>query len=57
MQVDKLTMGRLVVQLLANRVEFLEAVTVTTVIRPRLIERQSIAAYRDFRSDEQGQPA
>jgi LacI family transcriptional regulator len=57
MQVDKLTMGRLAVQLLANRVEYPEAATVTTVIRPRLIERRSVAASPGSRPDSQGQRA
>lgn len=43
MNVDKVLMGRLAVQLLANRVETPEASTVTTIIRPRLIERHSVA--------------
>lgn len=44
MQVDKVMMGRLAVQLLANRVEFPGSATATTIIRPRLVERQSVAA-------------
>jgi LacI family transcriptional regulator len=43
MQVDKVTMGRLAVQLLATRIETPEAATITNMIRPRLIERQSVA--------------
>ena len=42
MQVDKITMGRIAVQVLTNRVEFPEAARMTTVICPRLIERQSV---------------
>lgn len=41
MHVDKISMGRLAVQALANRLEFPETSCVTTVLRPTLIERQS----------------
>jgi len=42
MQIDKVSMGRLAVQLLANRVAFPASGCVTTVMRPKLIERQSV---------------
>lgn len=45
MQVDKVTMGRLAVQVLTNRIETPDAATITNLIRPRLIERQSVARY------------
>jgi LacI family transcriptional regulator len=44
MQIDKVAMGRLAVQLLTNRVEFPASGYVTTVLRPKLIERQSVQA-------------
>lgn len=53
MQVDKLTMGRIAVQLLVNRVEFPEAATVTTAIRPLLIKRQSVATHALQRTGNQ----
>ena len=43
MRIDKLNMGRLGVQLLANRVDVPEANVVTTQILPCLIERNSVA--------------
>jgi LacI family transcriptional regulator len=46
MRVDKVSMGRLAVQLLAHRVEFPAAGCVTTVLRPTLIQRQSVRAPR-----------
>lgn len=46
MQVDKLSMGRMAVQLLASRVELPESGTVTTLLRPRLIERESVRTLR-----------
>jgi LacI family transcriptional regulator len=45
MRVDKAGMGRMAVKLLINRVEFPDAERVTSVIRPRLIERESVAAH------------
>lgn len=42
MHVDKVTMGRLAVQLLIHRIEFPDTDPVTTVLRPQLIERQSV---------------
>ncbi len=42
MHVDKVSMGRLAVQLLAHRAENPNANPVTTVLRPSLIERQSV---------------
>jgi LacI family transcriptional regulator len=44
MHVDKISMGRLAVQLLSNRVEFPNAACVTTVLRPTLVERSSVRA-------------
>jgi len=44
MRVDKVSMGRLAVQALCYRVEFPEACSVTTVLRPTLVERQSVLA-------------
>ena len=46
MQVDKVEMGRQAVQLLSHRAEFPEAACLTTLISPRLITRQSVAAPR-----------
>jgi LacI family transcriptional regulator len=43
MRVDKVGMGRIAVQLLVNRVEFPDTEPVTSVIHPRLIERESVA--------------
>lgn len=43
MHIDKLNMGRLGVQLLANRAEVPEASVVTTQILPCLVERNSVA--------------
>lgn len=42
MRVDKMGMGRLAAQLLFNRIEFPEAGSVCTVIRPSLIKRNSV---------------
>lgn len=42
MHVDKIGMGRMAVQLLRNRAQHPEAERVTAVVRPRLIERQSV---------------
>lgn len=47
MRVDKLSLGRLAVQLLANRAAFPTMSCVTTVLRPTLIERQSVRPARD----------
>lgn len=44
MHVDKITMGRLAVKLLLHRIEFPDTDPVTTVLRPQLIERQSVHA-------------
>lgn len=41
MHVDKASMGRLAVQLLVDRVEFPEAATITAMLRPTLVDRQS----------------
>lgn len=46
MRVDKISMGRLAVQALSYRVEFPEASGITTVLRPSLIERQSVQPRR-----------
>lgn len=43
MRVDKASMGRLAVQLLLNRADYPDASCVTTVLRPTLIERASVA--------------
>jgi LacI family transcriptional regulator len=42
--IDKIEMGRLAVQLLANRIEHPEASPVRAVVCPRLIERSSVCA-------------
>ena len=42
MQVDKGIMGRLAVQLLVNRAQLAESAVVISVVRPRLVERQSV---------------
>ncbi len=47
MHVDKVGMGRLAVQLLINRAEFPTASCVTALLRPTLIERQSVRSIRD----------
>lgn len=44
MHVDKMAMGRLAVQLLINRAEFPSSSYVTSVLRPSLVERQSVRA-------------
>ncbi len=44
MHVDTVGMGRMAAQLLTNRLEFPDAEKVTAIMRPRLIERQSVAA-------------
>lgn len=44
MQVDKLGMGRHAIDLLINRAEHPDAAVVETVLRPRLIERESVLA-------------
>jgi len=46
MQVDKISMGRMAVQLLANRVGYPAASHVTAVLRSTLIERQSVCTIR-----------
>lgn len=46
MRIDKTGMGRLAMQLLLNRMDFGEASTVRTVIRPNLIERESVARLK-----------
>ena len=42
MHVDKIGMGRMAVQMLANRIEFPDSERVTSVISPRLVERDSV---------------
>jgi LacI family transcriptional regulator, galactose operon repressor len=44
MHVDKSGLGRLAVQLLANRAEFPDAGCVTAVLQPTMVERQSVCA-------------
>jgi LacI family transcriptional regulator len=44
MHVDKISMGRIAVQLLLNRIEHPEASPITTLIRPTLVARQSVRA-------------
>ena len=44
MAVDKAGMGRLAVSLLLHRIEFDEGTVTSTLVRPRLIERQTVAA-------------
>jgi LacI family transcriptional regulator len=45
MHVDKVGMGHMAVQLLINRVERPDAERITSVIRPRLIERESVSTH------------
>ncbi len=44
MHVDKINMGRLAVQLLADRVQFPDSEKIITLLQPRLVERQSVMA-------------
>jgi LacI family transcriptional regulator len=44
MHVDKVTMGRLAVQMLKYRLAHPESDQVTTVLRPRLVERESVTS-------------
>ncbi|MEM7536410.1 MAG: substrate-binding domain-containing protein [Chloroflexota bacterium] len=44
MRVDKMGMGRIAAQMLINRIEYPESANVCSVIRPHLIERQSVGA-------------
>ena len=44
MHVDKVSMGRLAVQLLINRADFPTASRVTTMLQPTLVERQSVCS-------------
>jgi LacI family transcriptional regulator len=44
MHVDKAGLGRMAVQLLANRAAFPDAACVTATLRPTLVERQSVRA-------------
>ena len=46
MAVDKVTMGRLAVQTLSYRLAWPEAAKMLTVLRPELIERDSVAITR-----------
>jgi hypothetical protein len=43
MAVDKAGMGRLAVTLLLHRIEFGEESVTSTLVRPQLIERQTVA--------------
>lgn len=43
MHVDRVGMGRLAVQLLADRVQFPESEKITILLRPRLVERETVA--------------
>lgn len=47
MRVDKVTMGRLAVQLLTHRVEYPEAATVTAQLRALLIDRGSVHSLKE----------
>ena len=47
MHVDKVSMGRLAVQLLKNRADFPTASHVTAVLRPILVKRQSVCSLHD----------
>jgi LacI family transcriptional regulator len=49
MHVDKISMGRLAVQLLGSRAEFPDAACVTATLRPTLVERRSV---RELVGDE-----
>lgn len=42
--VDKVSMGRLAMQILTHRLAWPEAATVLTTLQPRLLERQSVRA-------------
>lgn len=42
MHVDKIGMGRIAVQLLADRVQYPESETIITLVQPRLVERASV---------------
>jgi LacI family transcriptional regulator len=42
MHVDKINMGRLAVQLLADRVQFPDSEKIITLLQPRLVERRSV---------------
>jgi LacI family transcriptional regulator len=48
MRVDKMGMGRLAAQLLFNRIEFPAAGAVCTVIRPSLMQRQSVKRLKEY---------
>lgn len=48
MHVDKVGMGRMAVQLLANRIEFPESSPVTATIRPYMVERGSVIATDSY---------
>ncbi len=50
MRIDKRGMGRLAAQLLFNRLEYPEAGQVRAVIRPQLIERQSVCCTQEITS-------
>ena len=46
MQVDKLGMGQLAMILLSHRIDEPKACNVTAMLRPKLVERESVANYR-----------
>jgi DNA-binding LacI/PurR family transcriptional regulator len=46
MQVDKISLGRLAVQMLLNRVQMPTLPPTVTALRTRLIERQSVKNIR-----------
>ncbi|HNP72680.1 MAG TPA: LacI family DNA-binding transcriptional regulator [Kouleothrix sp.] len=54
MQIDKISMGRMAVQLLTNRAEQPAAGGVTLMLRPTLIERQSVRALAALASAGSG---
>lgn len=47
MHVDKVSMGRLAVQLLTNRAEYPDTSCATATLRPTLIERESVRSIRN----------
>lgn len=48
MHVDKVGMGRMAVQLLANRIEYPESGSITATIRPHLVERNSVRMIEEY---------
>lgn len=49
MRVDKINMGRIAVQLLAQRLEFADSAAMTVMLQPELIERQSVRRCEQLR--------